>query len=83
MGALLLQHAAEQCRRLGHNEITLTTFASVPWNAPFYAKYGFRHLLNVSRFAHLTQALARESDRVLRNRVAMFREVVDPPSQAD
>lgn len=59
IGALLLQHAAEHCKSLGHCEITLTTFASVPWNAPFYVKHGFRTLPHVSRFEHLTQAMVR------------------------
>ena len=75
IGALLLEHAAAQCKTLGLHEATLTTFSSVPWNEPFYARHGFRALESTSRFRHLTQALAREASRGLKDRIAMLRDV--------
>ena len=75
IGGQLLAHAVTQCKVLGLRQATLTTFTSVPWNAPFYARHGFRVLESTLRFAHLTQALAREASRGLKHRVAMLRDV--------
>jgi GNAT superfamily N-acetyltransferase len=62
--------------------VTLTTFRDVPWNAPFYARLGFRVLDD------LTPGLAaiRDEERALGDdnfgpRVAM-RKDLGPPSQA-
>jgi GNAT superfamily N-acetyltransferase len=43
-GRALLEHAAEEARRRGYPALTLTTFVELPWNAPFYAKCGYRIL---------------------------------------
>jgi GNAT superfamily N-acetyltransferase len=75
IGALLLEHAVKQCRALGLRETTLTTFLSVPWNGPFYAKYGFQPVRDASEHVHLEQALSREGSRGLKDRVAMLRNV--------
>jgi len=40
-GRQLVLGAAEESRRRGHAQLTLRTFADVPWNAPFYAACGF------------------------------------------
>jgi GNAT superfamily N-acetyltransferase len=37
LGAQLMDHVQNQ----GHERVTLTTFADVPWNAPYYARLGF------------------------------------------
>jgi len=44
LGRRLLATAIDWARRAGHPAVTLTTFHDVPWNAPFYARCGFRHL---------------------------------------
>lgn len=44
MGRALLAHAADRAREEGLTALTLTTFAEVPWNAPYYARLGFRTL---------------------------------------
>ncbi|MCM2512104.1 GNAT family N-acetyltransferase [Streptomyces griseoincarnatus] len=44
MGRTLLAHAAHRAREEGLTALTLTTFADVPWNAPYYARLGFRTL---------------------------------------
>jgi GNAT superfamily N-acetyltransferase len=44
VGRGLLAHAAARAREEGLTALTLTTFADVPWNAPYYARLGFRTL---------------------------------------
>ena len=41
IGAALLEVAAEWARASDLPALTLTTFANVPWNAPYYARLGF------------------------------------------
>lgn len=44
LGRALLDHAANRAVADGLPALTLTTFAHVPWNAPYYARCGFRVL---------------------------------------
>jgi len=44
LGRALLDHAANRAAAGGLPALTLTTFAHVPWNAPYYARCGFRVL---------------------------------------
>lgn len=44
LGRALLEHAASHAAADGLAALTLTTFASVPWNAPYYLRCGFRVL---------------------------------------
>ena len=44
LGRRLLDHAAGRAAASGLAALTLTTFALVPWNAPYYARCGFRVL---------------------------------------
>jgi len=44
LGRALLDHAAERAATAGVPALTLTTFADVPWNAPYYVRCGFRVL---------------------------------------
>jgi GNAT superfamily N-acetyltransferase len=44
VGRRLLEHAAQHAAVLGMPALTLTTFTEVPWNAPYYARLGFRLL---------------------------------------
>ncbi len=41
VGSALLDAACAWARDAGYRAITLTTYAEVPWNAPFYAARGF------------------------------------------
>lgn len=41
IGTRLLERACEWARQHGYAAITLTTFADVPWNGPYYAARGF------------------------------------------
>ncbi|WAL98686.1 GNAT family N-acetyltransferase [Streptomyces sp. Je 1-369] len=53
VGRALIAYAADRAREEGATALTLTTFADVPWNAPYYARIGFRPLAD----AELTPAL--------------------------
>ncbi|HYN97770.1 MAG TPA: GNAT family N-acetyltransferase [Pilimelia sp.] len=44
LGRSLLEHLAEHAAADGAPALTLTTFADVPWNAPYYERCGFRIL---------------------------------------
>jgi GNAT superfamily N-acetyltransferase len=44
IGSALVEAACNWAWAAGYPAITLTTFASVPWNGPFYAKRGFVEL---------------------------------------
>lgn len=41
LGRALIEHAAGYAKDHGLPALTLTTFAEVPWNAPYYARLGF------------------------------------------
>jgi ribosomal protein S18 acetylase RimI-like enzyme len=41
IGRALIETAVEHARGRGHDRVTLTTFADVPWNAPYYRRLGF------------------------------------------
>ncbi|MFE6853213.1 GNAT family N-acetyltransferase [Streptomyces sp. NPDC057674] len=44
VGRALIEHLAATAGEQGLASLTLTTFAEVPWNAPYYARLGFRPL---------------------------------------
>ena len=41
VGTALLEGAAQRATLKGHGSLTLTTYADIAWNAPFYARHGF------------------------------------------
>ncbi|UFQ18945.1 MULTISPECIES: GNAT family N-acetyltransferase [Streptomyces] len=55
IGRALIDHLAGRTLAEGGTALTLTTFADVPWNAPYYARIGFRPLTE----AELTPALRK------------------------
>ena len=44
VGSALLEAVCSWARASGFHAVTLSTFRDVPWNAPFYARRGFRAL---------------------------------------
>jgi ribosomal protein S18 acetylase RimI-like enzyme len=40
-GGALLRAAMARARQDGYGELTLSTYADVPWNAPYYRRHGF------------------------------------------
>jgi GNAT superfamily N-acetyltransferase len=57
IGSQLLERACEWARRHDYPAITLTTYAEVPWNGPYYAARGFVEV------AEPTPGLVAERDR--------------------
>ena len=56
----LLDHAATYATARGASALTLTTFAEVPWNAPYYARCGFRVVPDSDLSPGLSDIRARE-----------------------
>ena len=82
LGARLIQAAALWAGSRGYTGITLTTFRSVPWNAPYYERLGFRELPTHARPAPLAARVAAEASAGLRahRRITMRLTVPDAPS---
>lgn len=79
VGRALLDHAAAHAREQGLTALTLTTFADVPWNAPYYARLGFRTLGESELTPGLRRIRAEEAGHGLDRwpRVCMRKDV--PP----
>jgi GNAT superfamily N-acetyltransferase len=75
-GTRLLQHLCDAALQRGHTHVTLTTFAHIAWNAPFYARHGFAEVGDFGAFPHLAAGLQSERERGLAGRVAMARTLV-------
>lgn len=76
IGQALIDHAAA---RWGA-PLTLTTFADVPWNAPYYARLGFRPLRDEELTPGLRAIRAQEAAHGLDHwpRIAMRRDPAAP-----
>lgn len=77
IGRSLLDHAADHAHEQGLTALTLTTFADVPWNAPYYERLGFRVLTGPDVTPGLHRIRAHETEPGLDAwpRVCMRREV--------
>ena len=75
-GTALIEHVATWARARGASRVTLTTFRDVPWNAPYYARRGFR-IVEEPLPPHLARQrqLEREHGIDLMPRVAMSRDL--------
>jgi GNAT superfamily N-acetyltransferase len=60
LGARLLETVCDHARGNGASYLALTTFDDVPWNAPFYARHGFRRLSDAELPDGLRRRLALE-----------------------
>jgi GNAT superfamily N-acetyltransferase len=72
VGAGLLAAVCARALHTGRGGVTLTTFAAVPWNAPFYAKNGFRLLASADIGPGLARRMDDERAMGLIDRVAMW-----------
>ncbi|WP_328323243.1 MULTISPECIES: GNAT family N-acetyltransferase [unclassified Streptomyces] len=61
IGRSLLDHLADRAAADGIPALTLTTFADVPWNAPYYARCGFQPLDENELGPDLRHIRARET----------------------
>jgi GNAT superfamily N-acetyltransferase len=75
LGRALVGAVVAGARAAGLARVTLTTFAHVAWNAPFYERLGFRRLTADELSPGLARALRHEAASGLRNRVAMERRL--------
>ena len=73
VGATLIKAAVEHAKAASYKRVTLTTFSSVPWNGPFYAKQGFREMVAAEIGVGLATRIEQERALGLINRVAMCR----------
>lgn len=62
LGAMLIEHVDGWARAEGLGALTLTTFTSVPWNAPYYARLGFRPLAPEELTGGLRRVRERERE---------------------
>lgn len=65
LGAALVRAVCEWASRRGHPEVTLTTFRSLPWNAPFYARLGFKEMPSDQLSPELVAIVRDETERGL------------------
>ncbi|WP_455885924.1 GNAT family N-acetyltransferase [Pseudomonas rustica] len=71
VGRRLLQQVVNAARCAGVRELTLTTFVDVPWNAPFYARFGFEVIDAELLGTRLREILANEQAHAFHGRCAM------------
>lgn len=75
IGADLIDAVASWARDRGDKRLTLTTFANVPWNAPYYRRLGFQALPDDALGPQLAAELSAERMRFTAPRIAMARDV--------
>ncbi len=72
IGKQLVSAVIQQAVARQLSGVTLTTFQDLLWNAPFYAKIGFRILSHTELNAMLRATLAHEETLGMTKRVAML-----------
>ena len=78
IGTSLVVTACDWARRRGYRLITLTTFADIPFNAPFYRRLGFRQLGDEEIGRELRQVISNEADlERFGRRITMARTLAD------
>lgn len=75
IGADLIDAVCGWARDRGDERLTLTTFAVVPWNGPYYRRLGFCPLEDDALGPQLAAELSQERERFTAPRLAMAREV--------
>lgn len=71
IGSALVQTAIRWCSEAGLKELWLTTFEQIPWNAPFYSRFGFKTVTVGEQPLWIKQILKAEREIGLLGRVAM------------
>jgi predicted N-acetyltransferase YhbS len=56
VGSLLIRAMMIDARNSGYRAITLNTYRDIPWNAPFYARFGFVEVENFEGRGHLAES---------------------------
>ena len=78
IGAALIDVVREWARDRGDHWLTLTTFAEVPWNAPYYRRLGFVAQPEDDLGPQLAAELAEERARFTATRLVMARPTQEP-----
>lgn len=65
LGAALVRTVCDWARTSGYRELTLTTFRAVPWNMPFYRRFGFEEVPADEVRPELVAVVADETARGL------------------
>lgn len=71
IGRRMLEYVTDWARANGFACLSLTTFRSIPWNGPFYAKAGFHEWAVADAPATIRQSLIKEAAMGLKDRWAM------------
>lgn len=71
IGAALVRRVIDAARARGMAGVSLTTFSDLPWNAPFYARFGFLVVADRALPPFLSDTLANERASGMQQRVAM------------
>jgi GNAT superfamily N-acetyltransferase len=77
IGSVLIEHVAGWARERGAPALTLTTYAEIAWNAPYYERLGFRRLADDELTPGLRRIRAAEAEHGLDRwpRLAMRRDL--------
>ena len=62
IGRTLIRHVEAWGRERGSPATTLTTFRDIPWNAPYYARLGYRILGETEIGPDLARTIAHEAE---------------------
>ena len=73
IGRALVKRVENEAVVRGCKSVSLTTFADISWNAPYYASLGYRMIENSEMTTWLKRILDSEKDLGLMNRVAMMK----------
>ena len=79
-GRALVQRVIEAARERELVGVSLTTFADIAWNGPFYASMGFSEVAESEQDRVLIDALASERALGMTERVAMILTINEPVS---
>lgn len=82
IGSALVNAVCDQAREAGYTELTLCTFAEVPWNGPFYAGLGFTELSEAEFTPGLRELRQAEQEiglDAMGRRIVMIRNLSTEP----
>lgn len=82
LGALMIESVSADPRSKERGFITLTSFANVPWNAPYYERIGFIDIAESDWPEGVAEKVAAEQEKGLAAwpRVVMQREIPEEPA---
>ncbi len=72
IGRRLVEHVVAVCRSRALAGVTLTTFADMPWNAPFYRRLGFVDDAHANELTHVREHVRAETAAGMSHRIGML-----------